>query len=84
MRDCREHLSQVIQQWSNVMSVERFLSEVEQRAAELPAADRAPVLERLRLAREFLGTQDPLDVLLSWRTPVERYRPVFSDTQVVP
>src|SRR5690606_3124449 len=79
IRDSREHLGQVIQQWSNVMSVERFLAGVEQRAAKLPETDRAPVLERLKLAREFLGTQDPLDFFLSWKTPVERYRPRYAE-----
>ena len=79
IRDSREHLGQVIQQWSNVMSVERFLAGVEQRAAELPETDRAPVLERLKLAREFLGTQDPLDFFLSWKTPNERYRPRYAE-----
>jgi hypothetical protein len=48
-------------------------------AAELPETDRAPVLERLKLAREFLGTQDPLDFFLSWKTPVERYRPRYAE-----
>lgn len=78
-RDSREHLGQVIQQWSNVMNVERFLAGVEQRAAELPGVDKAPVLERLRLAREFLGTQDPLDFFLSWKTPSELYPPRYAE-----
>ena len=79
IQDSREHLGQVIQQWSNVMSVERFLAGVEQRAAELAESDRAPILGRLKLARAFLGTQDPLDFFLSWETPAERYRPVYAD-----
>ncbi|MFO0996642.1 MAG: hypothetical protein U1F33_08145 [Alphaproteobacteria bacterium] len=83
IRDSREHLGQVIQQWSNVMSVERFLAGVEQRAAELPETDRAPVLERLKLAREFLGTQDPLDFFLSWKTPAKCYRPRYADTDAI-
>ena len=84
IRDSREHLGQVIQQWSNVMNVERFLAGVEQRAAELPETDRAPVLERLKLAREFLGTQDPLDFFLSWKTPSERYRPLYAESELNP
>jgi len=80
IRDSREHLGQVIQQWSNVMNVERFLAGVEQRAAELPETDRARVLERLRHAREFLGTQNPLDFFLSWKSPSERYRPGYAET----
>lgn len=80
IRDSREKLDQVIQQWSNVMTVERFLAGVEQRAAQLPETDREPVLERLKLAREFLGSQDPLDFFLSWQTPSERYQPAYADT----
>lgn len=68
----REHLGQVIQQWSEVESTERFLAGVENRAGELPDTDKALVLERLKLARDFLGTQDPLDFFLSWKTPEER------------
>ena len=79
----REHLDQVIQQWSNVVSIERFLAGVEQRAAELPETDRERVLERLKLAREFLGSQDPLDFFLSWKTPTERYQPAYGDTDAL-
>ncbi len=81
IQDSREHLAQVIQQWSNVMNIERFLVGVEQRAAELPEAERAAVLERLTLAREFLGTQDPLDYLVSWKTPSERYQPLYAESK---
>ncbi|TGU95023.1 hypothetical protein EN794_025635 [Mesorhizobium sp. M00.F.Ca.ET.151.01.1.1] len=77
IQDSKDHLGQVIQQWSNVMGVERFLAGVEQRAHDLPYDDRTAVLERLRLARDFLGTQDPLDFFRSWKTPDERYRPRY-------
>jgi len=80
IQDSREHLDQVIQQWSNVMSIERFLAGVEQRVDDLPETDRAPVLERLKLAREFLGIQDPLDFFLSWKTPSERYQTAYPET----
>ena len=79
VQDSQEHLRQIIGQWSDVMGVERFLAGVEQRAAELPECDRKQVLERLKLAREFLGTQDPLEFFLSWKTPLERYQPLFGD-----
>jgi hypothetical protein len=76
-RDSEQHLAQVIEQWGKVVNVERFLAGVEERAAELPEAERGPVLDRLHLAREFLGRQDPLDFFLSWRTPGERYPPIY-------
>lgn len=79
VQDSKEHLNQVIRQWSQVMSVERFLAGVEQRIEELPDKDRGAILDRLNLAREFLGTQDPLDFFRSWKTPMERYRPRYED-----
>lgn len=79
VQDSKEHLSQVIHQWSHVMSIERFLTGVEQRTGELPNEEKEAVLERLNLAREFLGTQDPLDFFRSWKTPSERYRPRYED-----
>ena len=83
IQDSREHLDKVIQQWSNVMRIERFLASVEQRADDLPESDRAPLLERLKLAREFLGSQDPLDFFLSWKTPSERYQTAYPETDAL-
>lgn len=71
--ESRAELRQAIEQWSDVTSVERFLAGVRQRAESLPAKDRGHVLERLALARAFLGTQDPLEFFRGWKTPEERY-----------
>ena len=85
VRESQEHLRQIIEQWSNVLnverflvSVERFLVSVEQRVGDLPETKRALVHERLALAREFLGAQDPLAFFLAWKTPRERYRSPYS------
>lgn len=59
------------------MSVERFLAGVEQRAKDLPETDRHELLERLALARSFLGDQDPLAFFREWKTPEERYAPQY-------
>ena len=59
------------------MSVAGFLTGVEQSAFDLTEEERAPVLERLKLAREFLGTQAPLNFFMAWTTPAERYQPRF-------
>lgn len=76
VKDSQAQLVQIIQAWADVMNVERFLKGVQDRAAALPADERDGVLERLKLAREFLGSQDPLDFFLAWKTPLERYRPL--------
>jgi hypothetical protein len=71
--DSKTELGQVIENWSSVMGIERFLLGVEQRAEQLEDPARAHVLERLALAREFLGSLDPLDFFRAWKTPGERY-----------
>ena len=75
--DSKAELRQVIERWSGVMGVERFLAGVEQRAANLSEAEKQQVLERLALARAFLGSQDPLDFFRAWKTPDERYTPLY-------
>ncbi len=77
VQDSQQHLGEIIQQWANVMNVERFLPGVEKRIIELPENEKGPMLERLKLARDFLGAQDPLDFFQSWKTPEERYTPAY-------
>jgi hypothetical protein len=72
-------LRQVIERWSDAMSIERFLVSVERRADDLPEIDRLYVLERLALARSFLAAQEPLDIFRSRKTPKERYAPRYPD-----
>lgn len=79
VQESKNHLAEVIEQWGRVMNVERFLAGVEHHAAELPHDEQSQMRARLRLAREFLGSQDPLDFFRSWKTPEERYRPKYSD-----
>lgn len=74
-------LRQIIGTWSEVVGIERFLVGVEHRAEQLPAEERQKVQDRLALARQFLGTQDPLDFFLNWRTPVERYQPRYHEKE---
>lgn len=76
-KDSCDQLEQVIQSWSKVVSLEQFFQGVEDRAQTLPEAERQAALERLRLAREFVGTQDPLDFFRGWKTPLERYVPLL-------
>ena len=71
-----EHLAKVIEDWATVMSLEQFFSGVESRARDLPEEQRQEVMKRLALAREFAGTQDPLEFFRAWKTPVERYLPL--------
>jgi hypothetical protein len=79
IKDSKAHLGEVIEQWGRVMTVEQFLAGVQHEAADLPDNERDQILDRLKLAREFLGSQDPLDFFRSWKTPEELYRPKCSN-----
>ena len=76
IKESREELAKAIQGWAKAVSLEQFFSGVQSRAQDLPEEQRQEVLERLALAREFVGTQDPLEFFLSWKTPVEKYLPL--------
>jgi hypothetical protein len=80
IKDSQSQLVEIIQAWSDVMNLERFFQEANGRALCLPAHARDAVLERLKLAREFAGTQNPLDFFLGWKTPIERYQPLSTRT----
>ena len=75
--ESEQHLRQIIQQWSEVRSLEQFLAEIEQSSQSLSEEEKAKVSSRLNMARKFLGTQNPLDFFLPWKTPGKRYSPLY-------
>jgi GTP1/Obg family GTP-binding protein len=76
IKESREQLAKVIEDWTRVVTLEQFFAGVQRRAQDLPEQQRQELLTRLSMAREFAGTQDPLDFFRSWKTPVERYLPL--------
>lgn len=49
-------------------------------AASLSETQREVVQERLPLARDFMGVQDPTEFFLPWKTPTERHVPLAQRT----
>ena len=80
IKESREQLDQVIQAWPKTVSLEQFFEGVQTRAAELSDAQRQEIIDRLQLAREFVGTQDPLDFFRAWKTPLETDVPLSMQT----
>lgn len=76
-RQSRDALGQVIERWADRMAVERFFDELSRSIDLLPDEVRARMVERLRLARDFMGTVDPLEFFQVWKTPREIYTPKF-------
>jgi hypothetical protein len=80
IEESREQLAKVIEDWASVVSLEQFFAGVESRTQDLPEEQRQEVRKRLTLAREFVGTKDPLDFFRLWKTPSERYIPLSMRT----
>lgn len=78
VKDSRDHIEQIIQQWANIKGIEQFLTGVEQQAATLPPDERRAVLQRLEMASEFLGSRDPMKYFMEWKTPTERYESPYA------
>lgn len=76
--ESKADLAEIIRRWGEIVSVEQFFTGVEARATMLEGDERDRLLQRLALARKFLGSQDPLDFFRAWRLPMERYQPRYS------
>jgi hypothetical protein len=68
----RQDLVEIIDRWAEVSRIAQFFSEAERRAADLGDEERLKLLERLRLARELIGSIDALEHFMAWRSPEER------------
>jgi hypothetical protein len=65
-------LAEIINAWAKAKRIEDFFTDVERRAANLEADQKAIVMERLALARTMVDTTNALSWLTSWETPEER------------
>jgi hypothetical protein len=75
----QKQLSEIIQQWSAAMAIEQFFREAEGRIAQAEPGRQEQLSARLSLAREMVGTLDPLDFLENWVAPAERYKTRYPD-----
>jgi hypothetical protein len=72
LKESREELLQIIDRWGRANRIDQFFRDAEQRAAGLSDDERLRLLERLKLARQMVGSVDALDRFLAWRSPDER------------
>ena len=75
--ESRKHLERIIADWARAISLEQFFGGIEARVATLPEDEARPIMQRLELARGFVGSLDPMQFFLAWRTPLERHRPIY-------
>lgn len=72
LKDSREELFQIINHWAETNRIEKFFQDVERRAANLNENDKSKILDRIKLAREMVGSVDALDHFIEWQSPDER------------
>jgi len=72
LKQSREQLIAIVQNWSFVRSFESFFEEMQQRVSTLPAEERDAILGRIAQARAMLGGTDTLTHFQKWKSPDER------------
>jgi hypothetical protein len=61
------------------MVVERFFNDVEDRLAEATEEERQFLKERVKLARQMMGSIDPLEFIKNWRAPGDGYQSKYGE-----
>jgi len=72
LKESKEELREIIEMWATSKRLEAFFTDAEHRLEDLPEDERAPTMERLRRARELIGSIDALERFQSWKAPEER------------
>lgn len=67
-----EELLSIIDAWGKVQVMENFFREIEKQAGPLPRVERDRILARVAAAKSQISTEDPLDLLSTWRSAEER------------
>jgi len=74
IKESQQQLAEIIENWGKAMVVERFFTDVEDRLAEVADEQRQFLEERVKLARQMMGSIDPLEFVRNWRAPDDRYQ----------
>lgn len=71
-QDARRDLLAVIAGWDETLRIDAYFAAAAQAAERLDAHERHRLLSRISLARELVGKNPPLEMLLHWKAPGER------------
>ena len=70
-KDSTSQLIETIAAWDEVVRIQRFFSEAKQHTSSLGEEEKSHILDRLKLARELVGSNDVVEIISSWKTPEE-------------
>jgi len=71
-QDSRRDLLAAIAGWDEARRIDAYFTAAALAAEHLGADDRHSLLRRIALARELIGENDPVEILLHWKAPSER------------
>lgn len=71
-KDSKEEIHQIIDRWAEANRIDQFFADAERRVAALNEEERNRLADRLKHARNLIGTVDALEYFMTWRTPDER------------
>lgn len=72
LKESKEDLNRIIDRWAESNRIEQFFADAEHKATALSEDKRNRLIERLRRARELIGSVDALDHFIAWKAPDER------------
>lgn len=72
LKESNDDLRRIIDRWAESNRIEQFFTQAERHLANLEESERLMLLDRLRRARELIGSVNALDHFLAWKSPDER------------
>ena len=76
-KESLEQLDSIIRHWADMHARSDFLTRLEQEVAQLPDPERASMQARVALARDLIGSVNPMPAFREWQAPTERYAPRY-------
>jgi len=67
----QKELLGVVERWGSAMNLEQFFLQAQERLPQLPEDQQSRLTKQLALARKLIGSVNPLDYLLEWKSPQE-------------
>jgi hypothetical protein len=79
LKESKDELLNIIEQWAQSRRIQEFFFEVESESTHLAENSKNAVSDRLRVGRHLLGDIKVLDRFIHWKSPEERLRSPETD-----
>ena len=72
LKESKEELLEIIETWARSKQLAEFFANAERILADFPEDEQERTMDRLKRARQLIGSLDALDRFQSWKAPEER------------